>query len=572
MIETEKRKIRVFIASPNDLAEERRVFRSAIDQLNDGFGDGANVEYVALGWEDTLASTGRRSQGIINKDIDSCDVFILAMHRRWGQDAPDAGIYSSYTEEEFHRAMERWKKDGTPEIFVFFKRVDAAFEADAGPQLKKVIEFRKQLEETRKILYHYFDSLDSFLKEVDTHLRAYAKGELPKAEDRDDTVVLPIVALQEVENAKQLAMQKTEEARQANDVAEKVRLQLETMQLHMAEDAAQLAKEGKIEFAREKFTKLVTETMNLRILYLAYEFFERTGDLDSAFEVLQKWLSLSGAENKSLETAHALNNFGNLYFTRGEMVQAKKMYIKSLKINEELGSKKGMATQFCNLGNLYFNKGDYDNAERMYNKSLKINHQLGNKEGMSSLYGNLGVLEKIRGEFSLSEKLFRKSLVINEKLANKEGMATQYCNLGNLYFIREEYKKAEEMYRKSLKIDEALGRKEGIAASYINLGVLYMTRRENDLAEKMYRKALVIEEALGHKKGVVNAYDKLRLLYQSQGLHEKAMEMSMKSKILYSQTDLSNEKRFDEWLQASKPCFFRCVKGQSNDIFLNQHE
>jgi hypothetical protein len=51
MSATEKRKIRVFIVSPSDLAEERRVFRSAIDVLNIGFGDGANVEFVALGWE-----------------------------------------------------------------------------------------------------------------------------------------------------------------------------------------------------------------------------------------------------------------------------------------------------------------------------------------------------------------------------------------------------------------------------------------------------------------------------------------------------------------------------------------
>jgi hypothetical protein len=58
-----------------------------------------------------------------------CDVFILAMHRRWGQEAPDAKPYSSYTEEEFHRAFERWKKkprrgkEQSPEVFVFFKHI-----------------------------------------------------------------------------------------------------------------------------------------------------------------------------------------------------------------------------------------------------------------------------------------------------------------------------------------------------------------------------------------------------------------------------------------------------------------
>jgi len=81
--------------------------------LDDGFGDGAGVKFEALGWEDTLASTGRRSQEVINREIDCCDVFILAMHRRWGQAAPDAQPYSSYTEEEFHRAFHRWQGSGS---------------------------------------------------------------------------------------------------------------------------------------------------------------------------------------------------------------------------------------------------------------------------------------------------------------------------------------------------------------------------------------------------------------------------------------------------------------------------
>ncbi len=116
-----KRTIHVFIASPGDLAVERRAFKEVIDELNVGFSDGAGVEFVGLGWEDTLATTGRRSQAVINREIDRSDVFVLALNRRWVQEAPDATPFTSYTEEEFHRAMDRWKKTGSPEIFVFFK-------------------------------------------------------------------------------------------------------------------------------------------------------------------------------------------------------------------------------------------------------------------------------------------------------------------------------------------------------------------------------------------------------------------------------------------------------------------
>ena len=145
------RVIRVFLASPGDLAVERRAFKSQIDLLNGGFGDGAGVKFSPLGWEDTLATTGRRPQSVINGEIDECDVFVLALSRRWGQPAPDSS-YSSYTEEEFHRALNRWKETRRPEVFVFFKHVDAESLADPGPQLAKVLDFRKELEKSRLVV------------------------------------------------------------------------------------------------------------------------------------------------------------------------------------------------------------------------------------------------------------------------------------------------------------------------------------------------------------------------------------------------------------------------------------
>src|SRR5690348_11341263 len=110
------RTIRVFIASPGDLVVERRAFKDKIDELNNGYGRGAKVTFIPLGWEDALATTGRRPQDVINNDIDACDVFVLVMLRRWGQKAPDAVKrgFTSYTEEEFYRALTRFEKEKSP--------------------------------------------------------------------------------------------------------------------------------------------------------------------------------------------------------------------------------------------------------------------------------------------------------------------------------------------------------------------------------------------------------------------------------------------------------------------------
>src|SRR5947207_13514788 len=95
------RNIKVFFASPGDLAEERRAFKVAIDALNETYGRGANVVFKPLAWEDTLSRVGPRPQSLFNSEIDHCDLFVLVMWRQWGQPAPDAKPHTSYTEEEF---------------------------------------------------------------------------------------------------------------------------------------------------------------------------------------------------------------------------------------------------------------------------------------------------------------------------------------------------------------------------------------------------------------------------------------------------------------------------------------
>ncbi len=221
-----KRIIPVFIASPGDLAIERKRFKTTIETLNHGFGDGMGVEFQALGWEDILASTGRRNQGVINEDINRCEVFILCLHRRWGQKASDSP-YSSYTEEEFYLALERFEKEGLPEIFVFFKSVDSGQMEDAGPQLEKVLQFRTQLEESRRCMYKSFETEEGFVALIDHHLRAYAKDELPKAQLESTTRMLPLAAQEEIAAEKQRAEEALNIASQATANAELAHIKLE---------------------------------------------------------------------------------------------------------------------------------------------------------------------------------------------------------------------------------------------------------------------------------------------------------------------------------------------------------
>jgi hypothetical protein len=168
--------VKVFMASPSDLAREREVFSQTVAKLNEGFAAGANARIEPLRWELLPSTYGHRPQDIINTMIDECDVFILALHMRWGQ-KPKDGAFSSYTEEEFRRAEALFLSSGKPRIVVLLKRIEPERLADAGPQLKQVVKFRKNLVSSDKLLYREFETPDEFQQLLEGHLQRHIKNE-----------------------------------------------------------------------------------------------------------------------------------------------------------------------------------------------------------------------------------------------------------------------------------------------------------------------------------------------------------------------------------------------------------
>jgi hypothetical protein len=142
----------VFLASPSDLEEERRIARETVERVNRVTGRRVDWHIELLGWEDTLPGHGR-PQTLINKDVDSCDLFVGILWRRWGQ---PTGEYSSGFEEEFTRALKRRRDMGKPQIWLFFKAVDEDSAKDPGEQLTKVLLFKNDQIQRKELLFKEF--------------------------------------------------------------------------------------------------------------------------------------------------------------------------------------------------------------------------------------------------------------------------------------------------------------------------------------------------------------------------------------------------------------------------------
>jgi hypothetical protein len=146
---SQPRTIKVFVASPSDVAEERNALAKLIADINDVLAYLAPeksltlelVRYETHSYPDIGAP-----QDVINREIPvDYDIFIGVMWKRMG--TPTA-TDSSGTVEEFHRACARRKQGSLPRIMFYFCDEHIPIpEADQElEQLREVIKFRKELD------------------------------------------------------------------------------------------------------------------------------------------------------------------------------------------------------------------------------------------------------------------------------------------------------------------------------------------------------------------------------------------------------------------------------------------
>jgi len=154
---TSRKIVKVFLASPGDLQDERRAAKHVADVFNKQWADNLGAHIELVGWEDTVSRFGR-PQELINRDLDQCELFIGVMWKKWGTPPIKDGKYTSGFEEEFKRSIESRRKTGRPELSLLFKTIDPELIKDPGEDLKKVLTFKEGIIAERLVLFQEFNS------------------------------------------------------------------------------------------------------------------------------------------------------------------------------------------------------------------------------------------------------------------------------------------------------------------------------------------------------------------------------------------------------------------------------
>jgi len=137
-------RIRVFVASPSDVQEERDQLRTVIDELNRLIGDEKGVVLELVRWETHVAPDMGRPQEVINRQVGPYDIFIGIMWKRFGT---PTGHADSGTHEEFTAAFESWQVTRRPRIMFYFSQAPYTLRSPEDvDQLRRVLAFRAQME------------------------------------------------------------------------------------------------------------------------------------------------------------------------------------------------------------------------------------------------------------------------------------------------------------------------------------------------------------------------------------------------------------------------------------------
>ena len=147
-METDFKKIVVFVASPGDVSTERSQIPKVIQEINliiSAIAPEKKIVLDLIRWEmNVYPDMAADAQDVINQQLPDYDIFVGIMWKRFGTPTLRA---DSGTEEEFEKAYSKWKGDNKfPVLFYFCQNPSAPpRNIEEMEQLKKVIEFKESL-------------------------------------------------------------------------------------------------------------------------------------------------------------------------------------------------------------------------------------------------------------------------------------------------------------------------------------------------------------------------------------------------------------------------------------------
>jgi tetratricopeptide (TPR) repeat protein len=179
--------------------------------------------------------------------------------------------------------------------------------------------------------------------------------------------------------------------------------------------AVELIGRGNAAQGAEILRDTMQHTREPRLLFLAFQYFFRSGDLALAEEVTRRRLSV--VEEGSADAARAWTNLGLIAFFKKEYALAEEMHQKACDIDRANGDSRGLARDLGNWAMIPEARQEWERAEKMYLQALELAKQVQAKDIMATKLANLGQMYEVMGRRQDAEGFTCRALELFKELS-----------------------------------------------------------------------------------------------------------------------------------------------------------
>jgi tetratricopeptide (TPR) repeat protein len=414
-------------------------------------------------------------------------------------------------------------------IVALFKAVDPSKLSDPGDQLKKVLEFKRDLEISKKILFKTFDETSEFQKTLRSHLANWVREhEQERGEPKRISEVAPSGSSLSAIDAVQLS-----EDPIANPLVKK---------------AENLARQGRLTDAEVAFAKAIATGDDPDACNRYGVFLHRMGRLKQAELMYERVLNLGGRGSPKWK-AIGYSNLGRVYAERGELDRAVDMHRRSLTLEKRLGRDKGIVLSHINIGVTFLTRSDEEQAARWLNKALKLARGKNYEEGVAYALLNLAAVDIERKDFPRAQQRLKEVISLAKRLGDPDLSPSALAALAEVSFHENKHQEAEALLRRALKIGEKSGDQEALAHVHWLFGKIHLSRNDIEGAGHSLDLALEIADRLGSPDIIAGILVDISRFYHEQKKDDFARAAVMKALQYYGV--LGDRKKTDElkpWL------------------------
>ena len=230
---------------------------------------------------------------------------------------------------------------------------------------------------------------------------------------------------------------------------------------------------------------------SLNMLGVAYR---RMDAIKTALDYNQEALRLAESiENPSEGIQRSknvsLNSIGNIYQALEQYDRALEHYERSLKLESELGNKRGMAVNLQNRGECLEAQGKLDAALRSYRDALQYDTEIGSDRGVAICHNSISRIYIKQGRYAEALELLGQALPEGLKTRDQHIIAPMYNNLGWAYLKAGQLQQAETYLKQGLQAARENQLLRDASQSYNHLSDLSTARGNYRDALEYYRKA-----------------------------------------------------------------------------------